>query len=322
MVTPAEGLVERWTAEQVRQASLARFDDDGDVGFAVTAAPTATLPTLHLNAPPVHRESLEDLASAGLHTVAGLDISFRSSAGDEGVAVLAVLSYPELKVITTLSRTVDLSSTPYVHSYLSFREAHFYVDLLGELSAKHPEIAKPQLLFVDGNGRWHPRQAGSAVAVGVKTGLPTVGIAKEYHPMHPPSSASNPNPASASPSTSLPSPHDFRTSQRGMRKACQAFLQQRGDWIGLTPPTVDSAAQTTEPAPAAAASSEYWGAALLSSPSRNAQNPIFVSPAHRLSLTSAIRLALLCTKEGKLPEPVRVADRVGREEARRIWPQG
>lgn len=51
--------------------------------------------------------------------------------------------------------------------------------------------------------------------------------------------------------------------------------------------------------------------ALLSSPSRNAQNPVFVSPGHRLSLETCVRLALACTREGKIPEPVRVADRLG-----------
>lgn len=80
-----------------------------------------------------------------------------------------------LQVIKTLSKVVDLSSTPYVHSYLSFRESDLFVSLLEE-ARKDPDTPTPQVLFVDGNGRWHPRQAGSAVAVGVKSGLPTIGI--------------------------------------------------------------------------------------------------------------------------------------------------
>ncbi|GAA5903752.1 hypothetical protein JCM8208_006567 [Rhodotorula glutinis] len=305
MAAPDPRLVAQWTAEQQRQAALARFHDDDDLPFVASASPTALLPRVHPLVPDVHREDLAELAFSGLDTVAGVDISFRDRSGDEGIAVLAVLSYPDLKLVASLSRTVSLASTPYVHSYLSFREAHFFVNLVAELRRTRPDVPVPQCLLVDGNGRWHPRQAGSAVAVGVETGLPTVGIAKEYHPLHSPSLD-----LPSSPSLPLddppPFPIDYLTSQRGMRAACQALLEQGGDWIGLAPPL----------------STEHWGAALLSSPARNAQNPIFVSPGHRLSLETSVRLALACTKEGKIPEPVRVADRLGREEARKLWPKG
>ncbi|KPV75244.1 uncharacterized protein RHOBADRAFT_43732 [Rhodotorula graminis WP1] len=306
MAAPDPGLVAQWTADQLRQAALACFDDDDDLPFAAARASTTTLlPRAHPLAPTVHREDVDRLDVAGLDTVAGVDISFRDRSGDEGVAVLAVLSFPELKLVASFSRTVSLASTPYVHSYLSFREAHFFVDLVDELRRTRPDVPVPQVLFVDGNGRWHPRQAGSAVAVGVETGLPTVGIAKEFHPLHSPSLDSTSS-SHSSPNDPPPFPTDYLTSQRGMRAACQALLQQRGDWLGLAPPS----------------STEHWGAALLSSPSRNAQNPIFVSPGHRLSLETSVRLALACTREGKIPEPVRVADRLGREEARKLWPRG
>ncbi|BGP47811.1 hypothetical protein JCM10450v2_003676 [Rhodotorula kratochvilovae] len=240
MAAPEPDLVAQWTAEQLRQAALAQFDDSGGLSFAVCAAPTGLLQSLHPLAPPVHRENVEALAFDGLHTVAGLDISFRNRNGDEGVAVLAVLSFPELKLVASRSRTVSLASTPYIHSFLSFREAQFYVDFFAELRATRPDVPTPQVLFVDGNGRWHPRQAGSAVA-------------------------------------------------RGMRAACQALLHQQGDWLGLVPPSSS---------PSSSSDNEYWGAALLLSPSRLAQNPTFISPGHRLSLATCV------------PEPVRVADRL------------
>ncbi|TNY20035.1 endonuclease V-domain-containing protein [Rhodotorula diobovata] len=306
MTAPDEALVAHWTEEQLRQASLARFNDDSDLPFTIHAAPARLFPPVHPLAPGVCREDLGALSVDGLHTVGGLDISFRDRSGDEGIAVLAVLSFPDLKLVASVSRTVSLASTPYVHSFLSFREAHFFVELVEELRTSRPDLPTPQLIFVDGNGRWHPRQAGSAVATGVATELPTVGIAKEYHPLHTPAEDASPAPCSTSGDAPLPFPPEFMTSQRAMRAACQALLRQRGDWIGLSPPS----------------SSEHWGAALLSSPSRNAQNPIFVSPGHRLSLASCVRLALACTREGKIPEPVRVADRLGREEARRLWPKG
>ncbi|BGO91306.1 hypothetical protein NBRC10512_007044 [Rhodotorula toruloides] len=315
-------LVASWTAEQRRQASLAVFEDSSDLSFAVPACPARALPSLHPEAPPVYREELNELSFEGLEVVAGLDISFRDGSGDEGIAVLAVLSFPSLKPHRTLSRRVSLSSTPYIHSYLSFRESDIYIALLDELRATGgPEV---QVLFVDGNGRWHPRQAGSAVAVGVKSGLPTVGIAKEYHPLHASASETPANPANDNSSRPAEFPSDYLSSQKSMRKACHALFQHRGDWTGLRPPEPGGDA-TPRPSANSSASSrredDYWGAALLSSPSRSARNPIFVSPGHRLSLQTCVKLALACTGEGKVPEPVRQADLVGRELVRQTWPK-
>ena len=81
------------------------------------------------------------------------------------------------QLIRTITRQISLNDTPYIHSFLSFRESDHYVSLLSEFS---PEENKPQVFFVDGNGRWHSRQAGSGVAVGVKTGLPTIGVGTLY----------------------------------------------------------------------------------------------------------------------------------------------
>ncbi|GAA6027539.1 hypothetical protein JCM8097_007912 [Rhodosporidiobolus ruineniae] len=314
-------LLDSWTAEQHRQRSLAVFTDS-DLDFAVHAPAEPALPASPSQTPPIHRLDPAKLEIDGLHTVAGLDISFPpgSDSGDEGIAVLAVLSFPDLKPLHTLTRRISLSSTPYIHSYLSFREADHYVALVDELRAM-PGARMPQVLFVDGNGRWHPREAGSAVAVGVKTGIPTVGVAKEYHPITSASSSSSAPSSSAPASTSAdpppPYPLDFRFTQKGMRKACQHLLQKRGDWLGLVPP--DPALPADGGCGAAGTSEDYWGAALLSSPSKTASNPVFISPGHRLSLETCVALTLACCRESKVPEPVRRADAVGREEARRIW---
>lgn len=74
------------------------FEDSSDLSFAVPACPARALPSLHPEAPPVYREELNELSFEGLEVVAGLDISFRDGSGDEGIAVLAVLSFPSLKV--------------------------------------------------------------------------------------------------------------------------------------------------------------------------------------------------------------------------------
>lgn len=80
-----------------------------------------------------------------------------------------------LQVLYTISKVVDLDGRPYIPGFLSFRETGL-AELILELVADPAGRATPQVLFVDGNGRLHPRQAGSAVAIGIKTGLPTIGV--------------------------------------------------------------------------------------------------------------------------------------------------
>lgn len=46
----------------------------------------------------LHHEQVEAINFDSLRTVAGCDISFRDAAGQEGVAVLSVLSFPDLQV--------------------------------------------------------------------------------------------------------------------------------------------------------------------------------------------------------------------------------
>ena len=62
---------------------------------------------------------------------------------------------------------------PYKPTFLMFTEGPSMVEAVKKLSAK------PDLLFVDGHGIAHPRGAGLACYVGVVTGIPTIGIAKE-----------------------------------------------------------------------------------------------------------------------------------------------
>lgn len=51
--------------------------------------------------------------------------------------------------------------------------------------------------------------------------------------------------------------------------------------------------------------------AVFTSPSPSASNPLFVSPGHRLSLSTCIHLTLACCTEARVPEPVRRADAIG-----------
>ncbi|POY71768.1 hypothetical protein BMF94_5129 [Rhodotorula taiwanensis] len=300
------------TREQTRQSRLASFADAIDSPFSVDAreldAVAGTETDLRR-----YREDVRGFEVRGLHTVGGVDISFRNGSGEQGIAALSILSFPDLRVIKTLSKVVDLSSTPYVHSYLSFRESDLFVSLLEE-ARKDPDTPTPQVLFVDGNGRWHPRQAGSAVAVGVKSGLPTIGVAKEFHPLHI-ALDSRHGEAAASFSSPSASPDCLR-SQKKMRKACQELLSQRGDWLALPAPPQGEETATGD---VASESYEAWGAALLNSPAKGSLNPIFVSPGHRLSLRTCVLLTLACTRDGKIPEPIRSADLYGGLSLHEDW---
>ncbi|GAA5928161.1 endonuclease V [Sporobolomyces koalae] len=292
----------RWTQEQELQAKSAIFVD------YLLAFSTRCDQSDHVEVVkdvcgvPVYQTSVPSLEVSGLQMIAGFDISFRDSTGSEGIAVLAILSFPELKVIRSFSRQISLATTPYVASYLSFREVDHYLLLLEDLRKSGEEL--PQLLLVDGNGRWHPRQAGSATSLGVKSGIPTIGMAKDYHPIH----AVNPFDGQI-----LGVDNEFMLSQKGMRTATRKLLQERGDWIGL--PGLSKAPIYS------GTLDECWGAAVLTSPARNASNPIFVSPGHMISLQTCVRLVLACCVSGRVPEPVRQADLIGREQSRKYWKQ-
>jgi deoxyribonuclease V len=57
---------------------------------------------------------------------------------------------------------------------------------------------------------------------------------------------------------------------------------------------------------------EVVGAVLRTRPGTR---PLFVSVGHRVCLTTAIDLVLRCTPKFRLPEPIRLADRLSREHA-------
>lgn len=61
---------------------------------------------------------------------------------------------------------------PYIPGFLSFREAPVMIKVIEKL------IKAPQIILVDGQGIAHPRRFGIACHIGVKMGLPSVGVAK------------------------------------------------------------------------------------------------------------------------------------------------
>ncbi|XP_056891703.1 endonuclease V-like isoform X4 [Takifugu flavidus] len=126
------------------------------------------------------QEDSEDWQSrthfSGLERVAGVDLSYIKGDHVHACAQLAVLSYPELQVLYEDSQMVALTA-PYIAGFLAFRETPFLLDALKRLEKNRPDLV-PQVVFVDGNGLFHYREFGLACHLGVLSGLPCVGVAK------------------------------------------------------------------------------------------------------------------------------------------------
>ncbi|XP_041789936.1 endonuclease V-like isoform X3 [Chelmon rostratus] len=145
---------------------------------------------------------------SGLERVGGVDLSFIKGDDVNACAQLVVLSYPDLELLYEDSQMVTLT-TPYIAGFLAFRETPFLLDALQRLERNQPqllpqEVAKKfysllfrlcphtslasshpvcvsactQVVLVDGNGLFHYREFGLACHLGVLSGLPCVGVAK------------------------------------------------------------------------------------------------------------------------------------------------
>ncbi|XP_008278028.1 endonuclease V isoform X1 [Stegastes partitus] len=147
---PAEDVVRRWESEQQR-LRLQLLDHD--------------------------TESWQQNPDfSGLQRVGGVDLSFIKGDDVNACAQLVVLSFPDMELLYEDSRMVTLTA-PYVAGFLAFRETPFLLEALQRLQENQPELL-PQVVLVDGNGLFHDREFGLACHLGVLSGLPCVGVAK------------------------------------------------------------------------------------------------------------------------------------------------
>jgi deoxyribonuclease V len=105
-----------------------------------------------------------------LRFVAGADLAYDRQS-DTLFAALVVLRFPDLERVETLIGR-GRATFPYIPGLLSFRETPALLRLFARL--KH----EPDVIFIDGHGRSHPRAAGIACHIGVLLDRPVIGCAK------------------------------------------------------------------------------------------------------------------------------------------------
>jgi deoxyribonuclease V len=100
-----------------------------------------------------------------IERIIGMDISYN---GDEAftAAVTLDLKSGRTEIETTRSKV----NFPYIPGFLSFREIPSLIKIL--------KIEEGTIVLVDGQGQLHPRKFGIASHLGVRTGMPTIGVAK------------------------------------------------------------------------------------------------------------------------------------------------
>ncbi|MFI8962177.1 endonuclease V [Streptomyces sp. NPDC053493] len=112
----------------------------------------------------------EEGPEAGTGHVTGVDVAYDDER-DLVAAAAVVLDGRSLEVVARAT-AVGRVSFPYVPGLLAFREVPTVLAALGRLDAD------PGLLVCDGYGLAHPRRFGLASHLGVLTGLPSIGVAK------------------------------------------------------------------------------------------------------------------------------------------------
>lgn len=115
-------------------------------------------------------DSRLDLPPSPIRLVAGTDVAYLK---DEGLslAVVCVLDFPSLTPVEWVAVRRP-TPFPYIPGLLSFREVPVLLEAFTLLQAE------PDLIFVDGHGRAHPRRFGIACHLGLWLGRPTIGIGK------------------------------------------------------------------------------------------------------------------------------------------------
>ncbi|XP_006799696.1 endonuclease V-like [Neolamprologus brichardi] len=156
--SPAEDLLQQWESEQARLRQQVLEEDTEDW------------------------QRSPDFS--GLERVGGVDLSFIKGDDVNACAQLVVLSYPDLQVLYEDSQMVTLTA-PYIAGFLAFRETPFLLEALQRLKKNQPTLLPQHVyspLFHFGCDLivavWIVAEFGLACHLGVLSGLPCVGVAK------------------------------------------------------------------------------------------------------------------------------------------------
>ncbi|KAF9288752.1 hypothetical protein BGZ68_010680 [Mortierella alpina] len=221
----------------------------------------------------------------GLKYIGGVDLSFIVGNNEDAIATLVILSYPDFKVVYEDHAKVKLT-LPYIAGYLAFREVQPLLDLIDTMRRERIEV-EPQVIFVDGCGILHPRGFGLASHLGVLSNIPTIGCSKNYLVI---------DGDGALLGSSPPALKAAFKKYVASHPEAHGFMQLQGDVTG-----------------------RVYGGALAASTTKSAegaQNPIFVSIGHKISLETAVALVRACSLY-RVPEPIRQADLKSRTEIRK-----
>ncbi len=116
--------------------------------------------------------------------IGGFDIDFEEDDNNSfvGQAALVIFEWPPSKAGWKPVWSQFISSVTkidYCPGYLGMREAPFAQDLFKILQTEAPQFL-PQVIIVDGCGRYHPRKCGSATQIGLELDVCTIGLSKSF----------------------------------------------------------------------------------------------------------------------------------------------
>jgi len=299
-----------WMKEQLEIAKQVEIVQEDDDNKSLDAIASLQYRRLELN--------LADNNDDSQYYYGGVDVSFPKVDTDPGIAVYVIVDARINKVVYQAHERFDLT-VPYISGFLAFRE----IDPLERLVKGASMV--PSVILVDGNGSWHERGSGIASVLGVRTGIPTIGVGKTFYCMDPYDNEfianiidsaikaatsyleNNPPPvndtcvlwcSAVKEAPSKPTPDVDR-------KAFLAQISKHDNLRGLAIPiqTENSRQQLVILVGHGGREHKQSG---------RTQNPVFISIGHQQSIQQATNICAELA-QAKIPEPVRQADLIGRE---------
>ena len=321
---------EEWTKEQLSIASqVVIIPDPPYRGCRFQSIPLLPLDTSSID---------KDSSSNPPLYYGGVDVSFPCDDKDPSVAVYVIVEYPTCRVVYQDFEYFTLTM-PYIPSFLAFREIDPLERLIAKQRTLQPELT-PKAILVDGNGLLHPRKAGIACFVGVRTGLPTIGVGKTLYY-----------------EGKLNKVVVLRELEESLHDASQELVAQQpchgkllGDVVLMDSQSIPKQANPLDAPKSSAGSSTLDRGSLVkdlstvcrglavpltneegdvlacalvghgglirakssSSQKGGTKNPIYISIGHNISLKESVQVCASLSL-AKIPEPVRQADLIGRE---------